>query len=163
MMMMMSCTDDMEDFLSSKVKSAVVTTMTVTVTTKGNNRTPTFMLDKPPRWNGLLVQDINKKKHQQITTCMAQLITTPALTNKTTTTTHRQRTKATRYSNTVHTSSTKPPMDLTTLFPDVTPIPQNDGPHPVCAIDYPEKFVEAMNYLRALIEKDEHSGECACE
>lgn len=49
-------------------------------------------------------------------------------------------------------------MNLSQLFHDIEPIPQDDGPHPVCAIDYPEKFVEAMNYLRALIDIDEHSG-----
>ena len=52
-------------------------------------------------------------------------------------------------------------MDLPTVFADIKPIPQDDGPHPVCAIDYPEKFVEAMDYLRALIDLDEHSGEWA--
>ena len=50
-------------------------------------------------------------------------------------------------------------MDLSKVFADITPIPQNDGPHSVCAIDYPEKFVEAMDYLRAIIDKHEHSGE----
>ncbi len=49
-------------------------------------------------------------------------------------------------------------MILTEVFQDIEPVPQDDGPHPVCVIDYPEKFVEAMDYLRALIEIDEHSG-----
>lgn len=49
-------------------------------------------------------------------------------------------------------------IDFTQLFADIEPIPQNDGPHPVCAIDYPEEFIEAMNYLRALMDIDEHSG-----
>ena len=49
-------------------------------------------------------------------------------------------------------------IDFTQDFADIEPIPQNDGPHPVCAIDYPEEFIEAMNYLRALMDVDEHSG-----
>ena len=49
-------------------------------------------------------------------------------------------------------------MNFPKVFPDIKPIPQDDGPHPVCAIDYPDKFVEAMDYLRALIDIDEHSG-----
>ena len=54
--------------------------------------------------------------------------------------------------------NTKMIIDFTQLFADIEPIPQNDGPHPVCAIDYPEEFIEAMNYLRALMDIDEHSG-----
>jgi hypothetical protein len=53
-------------------------------------------------------------------------------------------------------------MNYTQVFPDIEPIPQNDGPHPVCAIDYPKKFVEAMNYLRAIMNIGEHSGACLC-
>lgn len=51
-------------------------------------------------------------------------------------------------------------IDLSETFSDLTPIPQNDGPHPVCAIDYPEQFIEAMDYLRALMDVDERSGVC---
>lgn len=50
-------------------------------------------------------------------------------------------------------------MILTEIFNDATPIPQDDGPHPVCSIDYPDGFVEAMGYLRAMLKKDERSGE----
>ena len=35
---------------------------------------------------------------------------------------------------------------------------QDDGPHPVCSIDYPNGFVEAMDYFRTIIKKDERSG-----
>jgi len=48
-------------------------------------------------------------------------------------------------------------MILSEVFHDIDPIPQNDGPYPVCAIDYPEAFVRAMDYLRALMKINEHS------
>jgi len=47
---------------------------------------------------------------------------------------------------------------LPILFHDVTPIPQEDGPHPVCAISYKEDFTEAMNYLRAVLRANELSA-----
>ena len=49
-------------------------------------------------------------------------------------------------------------MILSDVFADIEPIPQDDGPHPVCAIDYPLAYVEAMGYLRAIMRADEHSG-----
>lgn len=48
-------------------------------------------------------------------------------------------------------------MDLPSVFHDVTPLLQDDGPQPVCAIDYPSEYVEAMDYLRAVLRSDEHS------
>mmetsp|Transcript_16503 Transcript_16503/g.25654 ORF Transcript_16503/g.25654 Transcript_16503/m.25654 type:complete len:367 (-) Transcript_16503:455-1555(-) len=47
--------------------------------------------------------------------------------------------------------------DLPGLFPDITPIEQNDGPNPVCAIAYTAQFIVAYNYLRAILAKDERS------
>lgn len=49
-------------------------------------------------------------------------------------------------------------MDLATIFSDLKPIPQDDGPSPVCAIAYPLDFVEAMDYFRALIVAQEYSS-----
>jgi len=49
-------------------------------------------------------------------------------------------------------------MDLSEVFKDVTPIPQDDGPNPVCSIDYANGFVEAMDYFRAILKMNEHSG-----
>ena len=48
-------------------------------------------------------------------------------------------------------------MDFSKLV-DVEPIPQNDGPHPVCTITYPSEFVYAYDYLRALLKADERSA-----
>lgn len=42
-------------------------------------------------------------------------------------------------------------------YKDITPIPQDDGPFPVCPIAYSPQFVDTMNYFRALLQKDEHS------
>ena len=47
-------------------------------------------------------------------------------------------------------------MDYTTLS-DITPIPQNDGPSPVCSIAYSSEFTKAYDYLRALLNVDERS------
>ena len=49
-------------------------------------------------------------------------------------------------------------MDIPNVFHDITPIPQDDGPYPVCAIDYPPDFVQAMDYFRAILRTNEHSG-----
>lgn len=48
--------------------------------------------------------------------------------------------------------------DLDNVFADVTPIPQNDGPHPVCVIDYKDDFVKAYDLMRAILKANEQSG-----
>lgn len=48
--------------------------------------------------------------------------------------------------------------DLDTVFADVTPIPQDDGPNPVCVIAYKEDFTQAYDYMRAILKADERSG-----
>lgn len=40
---------------------------------------------------------------------------------------------------------------------DVTPIPQDDGPHPIVPISYTDEFVEHMDYFRALLKSGEVS------
>jgi protein farnesyltransferase/geranylgeranyltransferase type-1 subunit alpha len=40
---------------------------------------------------------------------------------------------------------------------DVQPVPQDDGPYPICPINYSEQFRETMDYFRAIILKDERS------
>jgi protein farnesyltransferase/geranylgeranyltransferase type-1 subunit alpha len=47
--------------------------------------------------------------------------------------------------------------DLPTLFHDVTPLPQDEGPHIICRIDYPLEFTIAYDYFRAVSHKDEWS------
>jgi hypothetical protein len=49
-------------------------------------------------------------------------------------------------------------MILNKVFADIEPIPQDDGPRSVCAIDYPLAYEEAMGYLRAIMRADEQSG-----
>lgn len=48
--------------------------------------------------------------------------------------------------------------ELDSVFADVTPIPQDDGPHPVCAISYKDDFRKAYDYMRAILNTDEQSG-----
>jgi len=40
---------------------------------------------------------------------------------------------------------------------DITPIKQEDGPNPICAIAYAPQFSETMDYFRAILQKDERS------
>lgn len=48
-------------------------------------------------------------------------------------------------------------MDFALVFGDVEPIPQDDGPEPVCSIAYSADFIEAHDILRALLKADERS------
>lgn len=36
---------------------------------------------------------------------------------------------------------------------DITPLPQDEGPEPICPIAYSPEFVECMNYFRAILKK----------
>jgi len=42
-------------------------------------------------------------------------------------------------------------------YNDLEPIPQDDGPFPVCPIAYSPQFIDTMNYFRAVLQKDERS------
>jgi protein farnesyltransferase/geranylgeranyltransferase type-1 subunit alpha len=43
------------------------------------------------------------------------------------------------------------------LWADVVPIPQDDGPNPLVSITYKPEYSEAMDYLRAVMAAGEHS------
>jgi len=47
------------------------------------------------------------------------------------------------------------------MFADVTPIPQDDGPHPLAQIAYSDNYREAMSYLRALMAGEGEKSERA--
>jgi len=47
------------------------------------------------------------------------------------------------------------------MFADVTPIPQDDGPHPLAQIAYSDDYREAMSYLRALMVGEGEKSERA--
>ena len=42
-------------------------------------------------------------------------------------------------------------------FADVTPIEQDDGPAPVCAIAYAPEYARLMGFFRAILESNERS------
>ena len=48
--------------------------------------------------------------------------------------------------------------ELTTVFSDLTPVPQEDAPEPVCVIQYPTAFALAYNYMRAVWKAKEYTG-----
>lgn len=50
------------------------------------------------------------------------------------------------------------PEELAEVFQDITPVPQDDGPNPVCAIDYSPQFVQAYDTMRAILQTGEKSG-----
>ncbi|KAG7358312.1 protein prenyltransferase alpha subunit repeat-containing protein [Nitzschia inconspicua] len=47
--------------------------------------------------------------------------------------------------------------DLSQVFSDMTPLPQNDGSDRVCVIQYPTAFALAYNYMRAIWQSKEMS------
>ncbi|KAJ2613684.1 CAAX geranylgeranyltransferase alpha subunit [Coemansia sp. RSA 1365] len=49
------------------------------------------------------------------------------------------------------------PMSQQEEWRDVTPIPQDDGKHPICPIAYTDDYREMMDYLRAVMAKEEIS------
>ena len=43
-------------------------------------------------------------------------------------------------------------------FQDITPLPQDEGVlFPICCIDYEYEFIQAMNYMRAILQSHEYS------
>lgn len=46
---------------------------------------------------------------------------------------------------------------MSEVFSDLSPMPQDDGPEPVCVIDYPTSFRLAYDYMRAVWKADELS------
>ncbi|KAJ1929545.1 hypothetical protein IWQ60_001090 [Tieghemiomyces parasiticus] len=50
------------------------------------------------------------------------------------------------------------PLSQLPEWSDVTPIPQDDGPHPVAPIAYTQEYAEAMDYLRAVMKARELSS-----
>ena len=48
--------------------------------------------------------------------------------------------------------------EIQDLFSDVKPVPQDDGPDPVCVISYPPAFSLAYDYMRAVWRTKELSG-----
>lgn len=71
-----------------------------------------------------------------------------------------RRTALTQNSVTVEatTATTMKIEDLDTVFADVDPLPQDDGPNPVCVIAYNQDFIKAYDYMRAILQSDEHSS-----
>lgn len=65
------------------------------------------------------------------------------------------------YQGKVLTNNNKEPsslnMNIPDTFSDIDPISQSDGPEPACAITYTPEFVEAHDYLRAVLKADERS------
>ena len=51
----------------------------------------------------------------------------------------------------------EPPVPFVVRFADVTPIPQDDGPNPVVAINYNDDYRELMDLFRAVTAADERS------
>ena len=47
--------------------------------------------------------------------------------------------------------------ELSTIFSDLAPVPQDDGPDPVCVIQYPTSFRLAYDYMRAVWRANELS------
>jgi hypothetical protein len=48
-------------------------------------------------------------------------------------------------------------LPLSVLFHDVQRVSQNDIEHPIVSIAYSPDFIEAMDYFRAVLERDELS------
>lgn len=48
--------------------------------------------------------------------------------------------------------------ELPEVFSDVTPVSQDDGPNPICSIDYSPEFIQAYDYMRAILKTGEKSG-----